>query len=86
MFDVAHALSFLDAELFALLVPAPLVDLVDVQRGQARDLLDLLLAPVRVLVEVAAQRAQLIAGLALPFPNNALEGACLGVEIVSAAR
>ena len=64
-----HSLGLLDAELLALLVPAPLVDLRFCEQSLLRNHQEGLLGPVGVLLELSQQLVQLVCGLSFPFPD-----------------
>lgn len=73
-FDLAHASGFLLAVLLTFFVPAPLVDLGVLQPRPQANLEHRFLRPVRVLVKVGVEGAQLLLGFSLPPLHNAIRG------------
>ena len=69
---LAHTLGLLNTVLLALLVPAPLVDLGLCESCLLGDLEESLLRPVRILVKLLQQHAQLVLRLAHSLPDDLL--------------
>ena len=76
----AHALSLDNAELFAFLVPAPLVDLSLGQLSFDGDFSQHLLCPMRISFKSGGELLKLEGRLALSLANNPLKLATLLVK------
>ena len=85
VFVLSHALGLLDAELFALLIPAPLVNLSLREASFQRNRQKGLLGPVRVAVEVRGELVQLEGRLSLALSDDSfIEAAFLVIDVAAA--